>query len=334
MTRPPSAPGAAGPASCQARCRAAARARRIALSARGASPGQRGNQPGDDRARSDRAEQLRLGAQHRRVGQAVAARRDHDCEVQDGLAGVVHRSRCPPPRQARRQPGIQARHPGGAGEEQRAAAGHQPGAVSGYLQGRPQPGIVHVKSASALARTGPSTSPILPVQGHFLIQIARPGAYPREMPRLKPTEDIGGLGSAWRLMASLNSAVDRLGGPEASWVTFIRLICRLPEPSATQAPARPRSAQSRRATDIRAEGCGQPRYRRSAPERPAGCFCAYLAARAGVELICRVPGRLPTAAAPAERRMRCRSCRWHLWRNIGYGLNGLRLGSPDACELP
>ena len=41
VTRPPSAPGAASPASAQARSRAAARAARIAFSARGRSAGQR-----------------------------------------------------------------------------------------------------------------------------------------------------------------------------------------------------------------------------------------------------------------------------------------------------
>ena len=60
----PPAPGAACPASSRARSRAAARAARIAFSARGASAARLADQAGDHRVGGHRPEQLRLRPQH------------------------------------------------------------------------------------------------------------------------------------------------------------------------------------------------------------------------------------------------------------------------------
>lgn len=45
--------------------------------------------PGPATVRGDRAEQLRLGADHCQIGQAVAAQRDRDGEIRDDLARIV-----------------------------------------------------------------------------------------------------------------------------------------------------------------------------------------------------------------------------------------------------
>ena len=76
VTRPPSAPGAASPASAQARSRAAARAERIAFKARGASAARRADQPGDHRVGGHRPEQLpaRRAAPRYRPGSRRPAR--------------------------------------------------------------------------------------------------------------------------------------------------------------------------------------------------------------------------------------------------------------------
>ena len=115
---PPSAPGASSPASSQARSRAAARAARIAFSARGASAASGGDQPGDHRVGGHRPGQLRLGAQHRDIGQAVTAQRQRHGQVSDDLPGVMHRPRRPPPGQPVRQAFAQAGDPERLGQQQ------------------------------------------------------------------------------------------------------------------------------------------------------------------------------------------------------------------------
>ena len=105
----PSAPGARSPASAQARSRAAARALRIAPQRPRRVRGQRADQPGDHRVRGHRPGQLRLGPQHRDIGQAVPAQRQRHGQVGQDFPRVVHRPRRPPPGQARRtgpRPGL------------------------------------------------------------------------------------------------------------------------------------------------------------------------------------------------------------------------------------
>jgi hypothetical protein len=74
---------------------------------RGASPADCGDhrrriltqgvdEPADRRVRGHRAEQLRLGANDRGIGQAVTAQRDRHCQIQHRLARIMHRSRRPP----------------------------------------------------------------------------------------------------------------------------------------------------------------------------------------------------------------------------------------------
>ena len=61
----------------------------------------------------------------------------------------------------------QAQDPQDLGEQQRPGLGHDPRPVSGHDDLGTARGIVHGKSAFGRVRTGPSTSPILPVQRHF-----------------------------------------------------------------------------------------------------------------------------------------------------------------------
>ena len=147
VTRPPSAPGAASPASAQARSRAAARAARIAFSARGRSAASVADQPGHHRVRRDRPGQVRLLAQHRDVGQAVPAQRDRRGQVRDDLARVVHRPRRPPPGQALRQAPAQAGHPHRLPQQDRPGLGDQAPAVSGHRDTGGACAILHLKSA-------------------------------------------------------------------------------------------------------------------------------------------------------------------------------------------
>ena len=99
-TSPPSLPGAARPASFQARSRGAAR---IAQRPDRIS-GQRRHRP-----RHHRAVQIRLGAQHPDVSQAVPAQRHG--QVTDGLPRIMDCPRRAPPGQALRQPGPEPGHP-------------------------------------------------------------------------------------------------------------------------------------------------------------------------------------------------------------------------------
>ncbi len=91
--RLPSAPGARSPASAQARSRAAARLRGRFQCPRPLR-GQRGGQPGDHRVRGDRPGQSRLGAQDRRIGQAVGAQRDRHGQVRNDLPVRHPADRC------------------------------------------------------------------------------------------------------------------------------------------------------------------------------------------------------------------------------------------------
>jgi hypothetical protein len=132
VTRPLSAPGAASPASAHARSRAAARAARIAFSARGPSAARFPDQPGDHRVRRDRPGQFRLFPQHRDIGQAVTAQRDRGGQIRDDLPRVVNCLRRPPASQTLRQAPAQAGDPHRLPQQDRSGLGHQAPAVSGH----------------------------------------------------------------------------------------------------------------------------------------------------------------------------------------------------------
>jgi hypothetical protein len=138
--------------------------------------GEGADQAGDHGIGGDRPEQSWLGAQQRRASQAVPAQRHHHRQVQHGLLscpeswtarGARHRANRP----TARNPGPSPALSGSAGRHRRAtpAPGRQrtpAGAGAARNSSR--------ESASALRRTGPSTSPILPAQRHFLRQITTP----------------------------------------------------------------------------------------------------------------------------------------------------------------
>ena len=113
----PSAPGARSPASVQARSRAAARALRIARSARGASAasavisrdttGSEATGPASSGCERSTAISAR---------QSPAERQRHH-QVSNDLPRIMHRPRCPPPGQPRRQALTQAGDPGRFGQQ-------------------------------------------------------------------------------------------------------------------------------------------------------------------------------------------------------------------------
>jgi hypothetical protein len=117
--------------------------------------GQRGDQAGYHRVRGHGAEQGRVGPQHGGVGQAVAAQRQRHRQVRDHLPRAVHRPRRPPPAQPGRQLLLQSRHDGGAGQQDAAGMRDQALPVSGDQHAGTAGGILHVRSAFALVRTGP-----------------------------------------------------------------------------------------------------------------------------------------------------------------------------------
>lgn len=90
------------PAKAQARSRAVARAARIAVNARTGSAARRSITRDTVGVGGDRAEQLRLSAQHRDVGQAVPTQCQRESQIGDDLARVVYRPGRPPPLQLRR----------------------------------------------------------------------------------------------------------------------------------------------------------------------------------------------------------------------------------------
>ena len=156
MTGPPSAPGAASPASAQARSRAAARAARIAFSARGASAGQRarsaGTPPGPTRparpgpaARA--APRYRPGSPRPAPPPRPGPRRS--CPGRGPPAAPATGAR--PAGQAPAQAG----HPHRLPQQDRPGLGHQAPAVSGHRDRAAACAIVHLESAfgSATDRT-------------------------------------------------------------------------------------------------------------------------------------------------------------------------------------
>jgi hypothetical protein len=74
--------------------------------------GQRADQPGHHHARGHRSAQLRPGAQHRDIGEAIPAQRQRHHQVGEDLARVMHCPRRPPPAQTRRQATAQPGDPG------------------------------------------------------------------------------------------------------------------------------------------------------------------------------------------------------------------------------
>ena len=77
---------------------------------------QRADQPRDHRVGRHRPGQLRLGAQHRDIGQAVPAQRQRHHQVSNDLPGSCT-ARAPPPGQPAGQALAQARNPGGSAHQ-------------------------------------------------------------------------------------------------------------------------------------------------------------------------------------------------------------------------
>ena len=83
----------------------------------GARPRPGADQAGDHRAGGHRPSRLRLGTQHRHIGQAVPAQRQRHHQVGEDLPPVMHRPRRAPPRQARLQPPAQPAGPQRLGQQ-------------------------------------------------------------------------------------------------------------------------------------------------------------------------------------------------------------------------
>ena len=116
--------------------------------------GQRADQAGDHRIRRHRPRQLRLGAQHRDISQAVPTQGECHGQVGQDLPRVVHRPRRPPPGQGAGQALAQPSDPQRLGQQQPTGLGHQPLTIGRHGDLGTAHGIVHPESAFGSARTG------------------------------------------------------------------------------------------------------------------------------------------------------------------------------------
>jgi hypothetical protein len=183
MTSPPSAPAAASPASLQARFRAAVRAARIAFSARG--NGQPGNEPGHHWIVGHRPEQGRLGTQHRHVGQAVTAQRQHHAQARHDLPRRHEPPATPatgpaPPGSPEFTPVTRAVRPG---YQHPARSGHDSPHVNRHQQAGTTDGFLYLKAP--LLWCGPDLRQAQSSQADaFSIANDQAPPKPRERPRL------------------------------------------------------------------------------------------------------------------------------------------------------
>ena len=147
MTRPPSAPGAASPASAQARSRAAARAARIAASARGPSAASAltsRDTTGSDAtgpARSGCSRSTAISARQSPPSASAAARSATILPGSCTARGARHRL------QGRGQAPAQAGHPHRLPQQDRPGLGHQAPAVRGHRDPGTACAILHLESA-------------------------------------------------------------------------------------------------------------------------------------------------------------------------------------------
>jgi hypothetical protein len=142
---------------------------------------QGGDQPGYHRVGGDRAGCARSTATSARQSPPSPTATARSVII---LPGSCTRPRRPVPAQPRRQSLLQAGHDGGAAQQDAARVPDQALPVSGDQQARTADGILHPESAFALVRAGPSTSPILPVQRHFLHEKQTARSHSGRRPRL------------------------------------------------------------------------------------------------------------------------------------------------------
>ncbi|MBB4981172.1 hypothetical protein GGE06_002080, partial [Streptomyces sp. SFB5A] len=117
----------------------------------GTGRGEGVDQSGDGRVGRDRPEHSGLGPQHRHVRQAVAAERDGQGEVEQDLAGIVHRPRLAPRGQGRRQRGVQAGPASRLHQEHPAGLRDRPLTAAPDADTRIQPTtLAHLRSAALL----------------------------------------------------------------------------------------------------------------------------------------------------------------------------------------
>ena len=140
---------------------------------------QRVDEPAHGRVGGHRTEQLRLRADHREVGQAIPAQRDRHDQIQQCLAGVVHRPFLPPRRQHSRQPLDQSAPASGLQQQRRPARRDQRLATRLDTNPATNRDSLHLRSAFPLGLFGPQQSKN-PVQDrHF--RALRAGANPRDV---------------------------------------------------------------------------------------------------------------------------------------------------------
>ena len=170
MIRPPSAPGAASPASAQARSRAAARAARIAASARGPSAAR--ELTSRDTTGSDATDPASSGCSR---STAMSARQSPPSASAAARSATILPGHAPPAAPATGQDLPTAPGPARSPASSPTAAPPRPGTPGpGRQQTRPPGYCVRYSSSEKclrLGRTGPLTSPILPGQGTFSLQI-------------------------------------------------------------------------------------------------------------------------------------------------------------------
>ena len=117
--------------------------------------------PADRGVRGHRAEQLRLGPHHRRVGQAVTAQRDRHRQIQHRLARIVHRPR--PARHGRSAPRQTLGQPAdlrGLQQQRRPARRNQRLAARFNTEHHRQRVTLHLRSAFQLAEIWTFDKPI------------------------------------------------------------------------------------------------------------------------------------------------------------------------------
>lgn len=110
------------------------------------------DEAGDRRIGGNRAEDVRLGPQHRDVREAVPAQRDRQSHVQQDLARIVHRTLLPPRRQRPRHRLIQPGLADGLDQQHSPGLGHHRMAIALDADTRVRPDtLLHLRSASFLA---------------------------------------------------------------------------------------------------------------------------------------------------------------------------------------
>jgi hypothetical protein len=112
--------------------------------------GQHIHRPRDRRVRGDVAEQARLGAQHRHVGQAVPSEGEADRQIAHDLARMMCRQRLVPRLQRLCQQPVQPGSTDRLGQQQPARMGHDTRARRIHHSAWVEPDSVHLESAPRL----------------------------------------------------------------------------------------------------------------------------------------------------------------------------------------